>query len=127
MRYENDGTGTREMRARLRVQTQAGLASGQLIFPYNALNEQMEIRSVKVLKPDGSVVTAGADAVQDLSSPVAREAPMYTDARQKHVTVPRVSVGDVVEYDVVITATPLVAGQFWQIWNFSDRIIALNE
>jgi tetratricopeptide (TPR) repeat protein len=127
MRYENDGSGTREMRARLRVQSQAGLASGQLIFPYNALNEKMEIRSVKVLKPDGSVVTAGPDAVQDLSAPVAREAPMYTDARQKHVTVPGVSVGDVVEYDVVITATPLVAGQFWQIWNFTDRIIALDE
>ncbi len=116
------------MRARLRIQSQAGLATGgQLIFPYNALNEQIEIRSVKVLKPDGSVVTAGPDAVQDLSAPVAREAPMYTDARQKHVTVPGVSVGDVVEYDVLITATPLVPGQFWQIWSFADRIIALDE
>lgn len=128
MRYENDGSGTREVRARLRVQTPAGLnAAGQLIFQYNAIDEQVEIRSVRVLKPDGNVVVAGPETVQDLSAPVAREAPMYTDARQKHVTVPGLAVGDVVEYDVVTNAKPLLQGQFWQIWNFDQRVIALDE
>jgi tetratricopeptide (TPR) repeat protein len=128
MRYENDGSGTREVRARVRVQTPAGLNSaGQLIFQYSSVNEQVEIRSVRVLKSDGNVVAAGPETVQDLSAPVAREAPMYTDARQKHVTVPGLAVGDVVEYDVVIDAKPLLAGQFWYIWNFEQRAIALDE
>jgi tetratricopeptide (TPR) repeat protein len=128
MRYENDGSGIREVRARLRVQTPAGLNSaGQLIFQYNALDEQVEIRSIRVLKPDGAIVTAGPETVQDLSAPVAREAPMYTDARQKHVTVPGLAVRDVIEYDVVINAKPLLAGQFWHIWNFEQRAIALDE
>jgi hypothetical protein len=128
MRYENDGSGSREVRARLRVQTPAGLSSaGQLIFQYNAVDEQVEIRSVRVLKSDGNVVAAGPEAVQDLSAPVTREAPMYTDARQKHVTVPGLAVGDVVEYDVVTNAKPLLQGQFWQIWNFDQRTIALDE
>jgi tetratricopeptide (TPR) repeat protein/transglutaminase-like putative cysteine protease len=65
--------------------------------------------------------------VQDLSAPVAREAPMYTDARQKHVTVPGLAVGDAIEYDVVINAKPLLAGQFWHIWDFEQRMIALDE
>jgi tetratricopeptide (TPR) repeat protein len=52
---------------------------------------------------------------------------MYTDARQKHVTVPGLAVGDVIEYDVVINAKPLLAGQFWHIWNFEQRMIALDE
>src|SRR5271156_3352546 len=128
MRYENDGSGIRGVRARLRVQTPAGLNSaGQLIFQYNALDEQVEIRSVRVLKPDGAIVTAGPETVQDLSAPVAREAPMYTDARQKQVTVPGLAAGDVVEYDVVINAKPLLAGQFWYIWSFDRRVIALDE
>jgi tetratricopeptide (TPR) repeat protein/transglutaminase-like putative cysteine protease len=128
MRYENDGSGTREVRARVHVQTPAGLnAAGQLIFQYNALNEQVEIRSVRVLKADGSSVTAGPETVQDLSAPVTREAPMYTDARQKHVTVPGLAVGDVIEYDVVISAKPLLTGQFWHIWDFERRMIALDE
>jgi hypothetical protein len=128
MRYEDDGSGTRETVARVRVQTQAGLTpAGQLVFEYNALDEQVEIRSVRVLKPDGSVVTAGAEGVQDLSAPITREAPMYTDARQKHVTVPGLSIGDVVEYDVLTTSKPLLPGQFWQVWNFERRMIALDE
>lgn len=128
MRYENDGSGTREVRSRIRVQTPAGLTvAGQLMFEYNAVDEQVDIKSVRVLKSDGSVVTAGPEAVQDLTAPLTQEAPMYTDARQKHVTVPGVSVGDVVEYDVVTIAKPLLPGQFWQVWNFAVRHIALDE
>jgi Flp pilus assembly protein TadD len=127
MRYENDGSGVREVRARVRVQTGAGLAkAGQLLFDYNASDEKIEIR-VRVIKPDGSVSDAGPDAIQDLSAPVAREAPIYTDARQKHVTVPGVSVGDVVEYDVVTKSVPLLAGEFWQTWNFLTNAICLDE
>ena len=127
-RYENDGAGVREISARMRIQTPAGLSkAGQLVFDYNAANEKIEIRSVKVTKPNGSVITAGPSAVQDLSAPVAREAPMYTDARQKHVTVPGLAVGDIVEYDAVITIEPLLPGQFWQTWNFISNAVSLDE
>jgi tetratricopeptide (TPR) repeat protein len=128
MRYENDGSGVRELIGRLRVQTAAGLASaGQLVFNYTAVDEDVEVRSVRVFKTDGSVIVAGPEAVQDLSAPVTREAPMYTDAREKHVTVPGVSVGDAVEYDVVWKAKPFVAGEFWQTWIFASRMISLDE
>jgi tetratricopeptide (TPR) repeat protein len=128
MRYENDGTGTRETVARIHVQSTAGLTkAGQLIFDYNASNESVEIRSVLVRKPDGAVVAAGADAVQDLSAPVAREAPMYTDARQKHVTVPSLSVGDTVEYDVLTSSKPLLPGEFWHTWVLEETAICLDE
>jgi tetratricopeptide (TPR) repeat protein len=128
MRYENDGSGVREVIGRMRVQTAAGLASaGQLVFNYTAVDEEVEIRSVRVFKPDGSVIVAGPEAVQDLSAPVTREAPMYTDAREKHITVPGVSVGDAVEYDVVWKAKPFVAGEFWQTWIFASQMISLDE
>ncbi len=128
MRYENDGSGTRELRSKIRVQSQAGLSiGGQLVFDYNALDEQIEVRSIRVLKKDGSVVTAGLEAVQDLSAPITLGAPMYTDARQKHVTVPGLSVGDVVEYDVMIHAKPVLTGQFWRIRDFTDRYIVLDD
>ena len=128
MRFENDGSGSREIQVRMRVQTAAGLTSaGQLVFDYNAANETLEIRSVRVIKTDGQVIQARADAVQDLSAPVAREAPLYTDAREKHVTVPGLAVGDTVEYEVVTTIQPLVPGQFWHNWDFIDRIICLDE
>jgi tetratricopeptide (TPR) repeat protein/transglutaminase-like putative cysteine protease len=128
MRYENDGSGTREVQARLRVQTAAGLErAGQLVFDYNAENEQIEIKKVEVKKPDGSLVVAGADAVQDLTSPVARFAPIYTDARQKHVTVPGLAVGDTLEYEVVLKVKPLVPGEFWHSRELISDAICLDE
>jgi cytochrome c-type biogenesis protein CcmH/NrfG/transglutaminase-like putative cysteine protease len=129
MRYENDGTGMREMHARVRVQSELGLRKvGQLVFDYNAANERLEIRSVRVIKSDGTIVTAGPESIQDLSAPVTREAPMYTDARQKHVTVPGLSVGDVLEYDTITTIfEPLTPGQFWQTWELVSDAICLDE
>lgn len=128
MRYESDGSGVRETQAKIRVQTNAGLNfAGQLAFNYNAADEKLEVRSVRVLKKDGATLTAGPEAVQDLSAPLTQGAPVYTDARQKHVTVPGVSVNDVVEYDVVTTVKPVLPGHFWSIWTFTDKFIALHE
>ena len=88
-RFEADGTGRKEVTARIRVQSEAGVQQwGQIQVGYNSANERVEIPYVRVLKEDGTVVKAGDDAVQDLSAPVEHEAPVYTDYRQKHVTVP---------------------------------------
>ena len=128
-RFENDGTGRREVTARIRVQSEAGVQQwGQLQLGYNSANERIEIPYVRVLKQDGSVVKAGDDAVQDLSAPVEHEAPVYTDYRQKHVTVPGLRPGEVLEYDVVtVVHTPLAAGQFWAEHNFDRGNIVLDE
>lgn len=129
IRFENDGTGTIITEARIHLQSQLGLTKvGQLVFPYNAENEDLEIRSVRVTKPDGKAVTAGPEAVQDLSAPVARQAPMYTDAREKHVSVPGLAVGDILEYVTVKKVSrPLVPGQFWENWLLIGDAICLDE
>ena len=96
-RFEGDGTGSKRQVVRTRVQSEAALQQwGQLRFGYNSASESCEIRSVRVIKPDGSVVTAGADAVQELNGPIQRNAPVYTDYREKHVTVEHV-----LEYEMV--------------------------
>src|SRR6202042_3768488 len=93
-RFEADGTGRKETKARIRVQSEAGVQQwGQLQEGYNSANESMEIAYVRVIKKDGSVVKAGSDDIQDLSAPVEHEAPVYTDYRQKHVTVPGLRPG----------------------------------
>lgn len=129
MRFEKSGTGSVETSARILVQSFAGVQRmGQLIFEYASDNEKLDIRSVKVTKPDGQVIVASADAVQDLAAPVAQMAPMYTDARQKHVTVPGLSPGDLLEYDVVKTIVqPLTPGQFWDEWDFVNEGICDDE
>jgi tetratricopeptide (TPR) repeat protein len=128
-RFETDGTGRKEVIARIRVQSEAGVQQwGQLQFGYNSANERVEIPYVRVLKEDGTVVKAGDDAVQDLSAPVEHEAPVYTDYRQKHITVPGLRPGEVLEYDMVtVIHTPLAPGQFWTEYEFDKSSIVLDE
>src|SRR3984885_14030230 len=128
-RFESDGTGRKETVARIRVQSEAGVQQwGQIQVGYNSANERVEIAYVRVVKADGTVVKAGDDAVQDLSAPVEREAPVYTDYRQKHITVPGLRPGEVLEYDMVtVIHTPLAAGQFWADYDFDKSNISLDE
>src|SRR6266566_2037940 len=128
-RFENDGTDRREVYARIKVQSEAGVEQwGQLVVGYNSANERVEIPYVRVLKLDGSTLTAPQDSVQDLSIPLEKEAPVYTDYRQKHVTVPGLRPGEELEYDYVnITHTALAPGQFWMEHDFAKSGTVLDE
>jgi len=128
-RYENDGTGERDVTARIRVQSDAGVQQlGQLVFGYSSANEQMDVRYVRVRKPDGSVVTAGPDAITDITAPVARDAPVYTDFKEKHITVPDLAPGVTLEYEIdTRLVTPLAPGEFWFDHNFIKSSIALDD
>jgi len=129
LRYEADGTGRREAIARIKTQSDAGVRQwGQLVLGYNAATEKIDIAYVRVRKPDGSVVDTPPSSVQDLTSPVERVAPVYTDFRQKHVTVQSLRPGDTLEFSVVTTMhTALAPGQFWTEYSFNDDAIVLDE
>src|SRR5687768_353389 len=129
-RYERDGTGQRELIMRVKIQSDAGVERfGQLIFPYTSANEKLDMDFVRVRKADGTVVNATASAIQDLSAPLAREAPIYTDLRQKHITVPGLRPGDQLEYRLVWNIqTPLAQNHFWVEHDFVTRgPIVLND
>lgn len=122
-RFERDGTGRRELTLRVKVQSDAGVERfGQLVFPYTSGNEKLDMDYVRVRKSDGTVVNATASNIQDLSAPLAREAPIYTDSRQKHITVPGLRPGDTLEYKLVWNIhSPLAQNHFWVEHDFVSR------
>ncbi len=129
-RFERDGTGQREMILRVKVQSDAGVERfGQLIFGYSSATEKLDMDYVRVRKADGTVVNAAASDIQDLTAPIAREAPIYTDQRQKHITVPGLRPGDQLEYRMVWNIhTALAQNHFWVEHNFITRgTIILND
>ncbi len=129
-RFERDGTGQRDVTFRAKVQSDAGVERlGQLVIGYSSANEKLEMDYVRVRKADGSTVNASASDVQDLTAPIAREAPIYTDLRQKHITVPGLRPGDVLEYRMVWTVhTPLAQNHFWVEHDFIKKtVIVLND
>jgi tetratricopeptide (TPR) repeat protein len=127
--FENDGRGYRRQTGRCRVQSEAALAAlGQLVFAYNSATESMKINYVRVIKKDGTIVNAGESAVQDMTSPVARDAPVYSDLHEKHITVPSLQPGEILEYQIETDyQEPLAPGQFWMDHVFQKNVITLNE
>ena len=128
-RYEADGTGREETTIRVRIQSDAALKGwGQLVFGYSSESDELQVVYARVRKPDGKVVETPLDSIRDMTSAVEREAPVYTDYREKHMTVSALQVGDVLEYQrvrkIVKPATP---NQFWSEHSFIKNYIVLDE
>src|SRR5712692_8117200 len=57
VRFENDGTGTRDITAKVPVQSDAGVKSySVLVFAYSSASESLDTDYVRVRQPDGTVV-----------------------------------------------------------------------
>ena len=127
--FENDGTGTRETSARIRIQSDAGVQRySVLTLAYQNSVESMDIDYVRVVKPDASIVLTSPENTQDMAAEVTRGAPFYSDLREKHVAVKGLSVGDTLEFKSHWTVTkPLAPGQFWYAYNFTHNDIVLHE
>src|SRR5208337_458737 len=118
--------GREQTDVRVKINSDSGVqAFGQLKFGYSALSDKLEIDYVRVIKPDGTVINAPESGIQDVTYPNAL---MYSDFHEKHVSVPSLRPGDVLEYQFVRTiVNPLTPGQFWASYAFKDRGIVLDE
>ncbi len=128
IRFENDGTEVSETEAVIRIQSQAGVEEfGQLVFGYSSATEKLEVEYVRVRKPDGRVVVTPESTAQDFAPDVLKEAPMYSDYRQRHISVAALQPGDTLEYRTVTrVVTPLAAGNFWYEYTF-PKGVAVNK
>src|ERR1700674_1141236 len=126
--FENDGREVSETEAVIRIQSQAGVEEfGQLVFGYSSATEKLEVEYVRVRKPDGKVVVTPESTAQDFAPDVLKEAPMYSDYRQRHISVAALQPGDTLEYRTVIRVlTPLAAGNFWYEYTFPKGVV-VNE
>src|SRR6202162_6368086 len=126
--FENGGTEVSETEGVIRIQSQAGVEEfGQLVFRYSSATEKMEVEYVRVRKPDGQGGVTPESAAQDFAPDVLKEAPMYSDYRQRHISVAALQPGDTLEYRTVIRVlTPLAAGNFWYEYTFPKGVV-VNE
>ena len=127
-RFENDGTGVEETEAVIRVQSEAGVREfGQLVFGYSSATEKLDVEYVRVRKADGQVVVTPEGTAQDFAPDVLKDAPMYTDYRQRHISVAALRPGDTLEYRTVTHMNvALAAGNFWYEHTF-PKGVAVKE
>ena len=129
VRFENDGTQVSETEAVIRIQSQAGVEEfGQLVFGYSSATEKLDVEYVRVRKPDGQIVVTPESTAQDFAPDVLKEAPMYSDYRQRHISVTALRPGDTLEYRTVTRSiTPLATGNFWYEATFPKGVVVIED
>lgn len=96
--YEADGTHQLEVTTVAQVKNEAGVKELAILkIPYSAEDQVVEVAYVRVRKPDGTVILTPATNIQDQAADLSRNAPMYSDIREKHILVRALGAGDVLE------------------------------
>jgi tetratricopeptide (TPR) repeat protein len=127
VRFENDGSCRTITRQKTKIQNQAGVNNFGIISFNFRTGSELVLDTVEVHKIDGKVVKAGLENVQEVTPEISRVAPMYSDLRQKQVTVPGLAVGDEVYLQYTVKDRPLVPNQFWFQYSFSKSEVVLSE
>ena len=128
VRYEDDGTGSRETTAVIRVQSQAGVqALGQLVLGYSSATESLEVDYVRVRKPNGQVIETQVANAQDFAPDVLRQAPTYSDYRERHVSIANLQAGDTLEYHMRKSAHRRTMWWYTGVAKVAGRIVAEAE
>ena len=141
VRFQNDGTGERDLSVLMRIQTEAGVRQlHALAFGYDAASEQMALGYLRIRKRDGSVVNvpasaatgaaapAGNNSTGDTKSAPKNNAPAYSGAKQFHIALPALAIGDTLEYEIITRIVkPWAPGEFWFQHNFLSGVSARDE
>lgn len=130
-RMHADGTGERDIHIIARIQSQgAAQQFGVLAFAYASAYETPVVKLVRVHKPDGSVVDTPASDAIEMPAEVSRQAPLYSDLKEKHIPVRSLAPGDTLEYEIDTSISKAEApGQFWGADHFMapGTVIVLSE
>ncbi|HXY68744.1 MAG TPA: DUF3857 domain-containing protein [Gemmatimonadales bacterium] len=119
VRLEADGRGTRTYRQVVQILTQDGVEDwGELSFSYSGSREKLTVNWVRVLRPDGTVVSAQPTHEQESDVPAALEYPVYSDTKVHRATLGGLAPGLLVDYSYTVqTREPVMPGDFFTAWS----------
>ncbi|HVO34288.1 MAG TPA: DUF3857 and transglutaminase domain-containing protein [Gemmatimonadales bacterium] len=122
VRLEADGRGTRTFRQVVQILTQqAAERFGEQVFSYSSSREKLTVNWLRVVRPDGSVVSAQATHEQESDAPTALESPVYSDARLHRATLGGVAPGTIVDWSYTVeTLKPVMPGDNYSGWTVTN-------
>jgi transglutaminase-like putative cysteine protease len=92
-------------------------------FSWSPDNEQVIINWIRVVRPDGSVVSAAPAQQQESDVPAEMGAPVYANRKVIRASMSGVAVGTIVDYSyTTIKKRSWVPGDFYQWWGVSTGL-----
>jgi transglutaminase-like putative cysteine protease len=122
VRVEADGRGTRTFRQVVQILDQdAAERFGEQVFSYSSSREKLTVNWLRVVRPDGSVVSARPTHEQESDAPTALESPIYSDQRLHRATLGGVAPGTIVDWSYTVTTLqPVMPGDFFSGWRVNN-------
>ena len=121
VRYEADGRGSRTYRQIVQVLTPEAVERwGEYSFSYSPGRERLTVNWIRVVRPNGEVISDKPVHEQESLSPAAQEAPVYTDQRVRQISVGGVAANTIVDYSYTVeTLDPFMPRDFYSGWRIT--------
>ena len=125
LRFEADGRSSRTYRQVIQILNQDGAeAWGEQSFSYSGGSERLTVNWIRVLKPDGEVISEKPAHEQESLAPVAFDAPVYSDQKVRRVTLSGVAPGTLVDWSYTVERVkPLVPRDFYSGWRVTTGLL----
>ena len=124
IRAEADGRGTRTFRQIVQVLKPSAVERLQeQSFGYSPRHERLTINWIRVVRPNGDVVSAKPAHVQDADVPADTDDPVYSDRRVKRASLSGVAPGTIVDYSyTIVELKPAMPRDFYHWWGVSTGL-----
>lgn len=124
-----DGTGVTETSFSVRLQSDASVRAFSVIsVPFAGASQHVDFVYARVRHPDGKVIETPIGDALEQPTEVTRDAPFYSDLKQKQLPIRSLQLGDILEWKVrTVRSVPEAPGQFWGQDTFTTDGIALAE
>jgi len=118
LRYEADGTGTRTYRTIVQVLQQDAVETwAEHEFSYAPGHEKLTVNWIRVVRPDGTVISETPTQVQESDVPATMGNPVYADRKVLRYSLAGVAPGVIVDFSYTTEERkPFLAGDFHHYW-----------
>jgi hypothetical protein len=124
IRLEADGRGTTTYRQIIQILRPEGAEDYQeMQFSYAPKHEKLTINWLRVVKPDGTVISEKPTQVQESDVPAQMGDPIYSDRKVIRVSLSGVAAGTIVDFSTTTEELkPFLAGDALHSWSVSTGL-----
>lgn len=118
VRFEADGRSVRTFRQVAQIlRPEATEGYQEFTFSYAPGHEKMTVNWIRVVKPDGTVISPAPTHEQESDVPASEGNPVYTDRRVQRYSISGVAPGTIVDWSYTTEELkPFLPGDFLQYW-----------
>ncbi len=118
IRYDDQGRESRTYRKIVQVLKQEAVEPlSEQSFSYSPGHERMTINWIRVVKPNGEVISETPSHIQESDVPARMGDPVYSDRKVKRVSLTGLAPGTILDYSVTTEELkPFLPGDFFNSW-----------